>query len=102
MYNVKGLAKLANGDGATYDRHGKSIRYKSGYQVATHGVATFDAKEASEYLRRGFNGLWKENDVYYVDISFRVSTKREAMEIGRKYNQLTILRWKDMAVLPVE
>ena len=38
MINIRTIRKLSNGDGLTL-KNGKIKRYKSGYQVATNGVA---------------------------------------------------------------
>ena len=37
---------------------------------------------------------WLENGIYYVDHSFRVDTKKEAIAIGRKHNQISVFGWK--------
>ena len=39
-------------------------------------------------------GVWFENGVYYIDHSFRVDTKREALELGRKFNQISVFGWR--------
>lgn len=39
-------------------------------------------------------GVWLENGIYYVDHSFRVDTKKEAIAIGRKHNQISVFGWK--------
>ena len=38
-------------------------------------------------------GVWLEKGVYYVDHSFRVKTKKEALEIGRKHKQISVFGW---------
>ena len=95
MINIRSIRKLVNGDGLTL-KNGKVINYKSGWQVADHGVETTDAREAINAVKRmsGNCGVWFENGVYYIDHSFRVDTKREALEIGRKFNQISVFGWK--------
>ena len=39
-------------------------------------------------------GIWYASGIYYVDHSFRISTKREALEVGRQYSQISIYGWK--------
>ena len=99
MINIRTLRKLQNNDGLTL-KNGKSIRYKSGWQVATEGIETTDQKEAMKAIKAygGNCGIWFANDVYYIDRSHRVNTKREAMEIGRKCNQISILNWRTMGL----
>lgn len=95
MINIRSIKKLANGDGLTL-RAGKPIRYKSGWQVADTGIETTSAQEAINHVRKlgGNCGVWFENGIYYIDHSFRVDTKHEALELGRKYNQISVYGWR--------
>ena len=97
MINIRTLRKLENNDGLTL-KGGKPIVYKSGWQVATEGFETTDIREAMLFIKAydGNCGVWLENGIYYIDKSHRVNTKREALEIGRKCNQISILRWNAM------
>ena len=99
MINVRTIRKLAENDGLTL-KGGKPIEYKTGWQVATEGVECTSAEEASKAVRmyKGDCGLWLSGGIYYVDKSHRVNTKREAMEIGRACNQISVLRWRDKAL----
>jgi hypothetical protein len=97
MINIRSIKKLTNNDGLTL-KNGKPITYKSGWQVATEGVETSDAREAINAVKAygGNCGIWFADGVYYIDRSKRVSTKREALEIGRACNQISILGWRRM------
>lgn len=99
MINIRTLRKLQNNDGLTL-KNGKSIIYKSGWQVATEGIETKDQKEAMKAIKAygGNCGIWFSNGIYYIDKSKRVNTKREAMEIGRSCNQISILKWANMSL----
>ena len=94
MINIRSIKKLSNNDGLTLKK-GRIITYKTGWQVATHGVEVKTAREAIEAVKAygGDCGVWLENGIYYVDKSFRVNTKHEALEIGRKHNQISIFGW---------
>ena len=94
MINIRTIKKLANNDGLTL-KNGKVITYRTGWQVATHGVEVKTAREAIEAVKAygGNCGIWLENGIYYVDKSFRVNTKREALEIGKAHNQISIFGW---------
>ena len=94
MINIRSIKKLSNNGGLTL-KNGRIITYKTGWQVATHGVEVKTARETIEAVKAygGNCGVWLENGIYYVDKSFRVSTKREALEIGRKHNQISIFGW---------
>lgn len=99
MINIRTLRKLQNNDGLTL-KNGKVITYKSGWQVATTGVETTDIREAMIMIKayNGNCGVWFADGVYYIDKSHRVSTKREAMEIGRKCHQISVLNWRTMGL----
>lgn len=94
MINIRSIKKLSNNGGLTL-KNGRIITYKTGWQVATHGVEVKTAREAIEAVKAygGNCGVWLENGIYYVDKSFRVDTKHEALEIGRKHNQISIFGW---------
>lgn len=94
MINIRTIKKLANNDGLTL-KNGKVISYRTGWQIATHGVEVKTAREAIEAVKAydGNCGVWLENRIYYVDKSFRVSTKREALTIGKAHNQISIFGW---------
>ena len=94
------LKALKDNDGLTI-KNGKSIQYKTGYQVADYGVERKTIKGAANAIVRmnGNCGVWYSNGIYYIDHSFRVKTKREAMEIGRKHNQISVLKWSDMSLV---
>ena len=99
MINIRSLKKLANNDGLTL-KNGKTITYKSGWQVATEGIETADIREAMKAIKvyEGNCGVWFADGIYYIDKSKRVNTKKEAMEIGRACNQISILKWSNMSL----
>lgn len=100
MINIRSIKKLNNNDGLTL-KDGKPINYKSGWQVATEGVICYSERECIEAVKayKGNCGIWLENGVYYVDKSRRVNTKREALEIGRACNQISVLKWATMTLV---
>ena len=100
MINIRTLKKLANNYGLTL-KNGKLITYKTGYQVATEGLKTADIQEAMKMIRNynGNCGVWYSEGIYYIDKSHRVSTKKEALEIGRKCNQISLLKWATMGLV---
>lgn len=100
MINIRSILKLSNNDGLTLKK-GKKITYKTGYQVATEGIATTNPREAINAVKAygGNCGIWLENGIYYIDLSRRVNTKREALEIGRACNQISVLKWADMSLI---
>lgn len=100
MINIRTLKGLKNNDGLTL-KAGKKVTYKTGYQVATEGIETKDAREAMNYIKasNGNCGVWFADGIYYIDKSHRESTKRKALEIGRACKQISILKWSDMSLI---
>ena len=95
MINVRTIRKLKDNDGLTL-RNGRIITYKSGWQVADYGVEVRTAEEAIKAVKlyKGNCGVWYSEGIYYVDHSFRISTKKEALSIGRIHAQISIWGWK--------
>ena len=100
MINIRTIRKLQNNDGLTL-KNGKPITYKTGWQVATEGIECATAQTAIKAIRdyKGNCGVWYSDGIYYIDKSHRVDTKREALAVGRRCNQISILRWKDMGLV---
>ena len=99
MINIRSILKLTENDGMTL-KNGNKITYKSGWQVATEGVECKTAREAINAVKayNGNCGVWYSEGIYYIDKSKRVNTKREAMEIGRACNQISVLKWANMSL----
>ena len=100
MINIRTIKKLKNNDGLTL-RNGRPITYKTGYQVATEGIAVTDARSAISAVKeyKGNCGVWFENGIYYIDKSHRVDTKRDALALGKQCNQISILKWSNMSLI---
>lgn len=94
------IMSLRESDGLTLKGY-NSITYKTGWQVADCGVECRTAAEVAQAVRKynGTCGVWYEKGVWYIDHSFRVKTKHEALEIGRKYHQISILKWSNMSLV---
>lgn len=100
MITLNTLKTIKNNGGLTL-KNGNPITYKTGYQVATEGVAVDNINEVMAHIEnfKGNCGLWLENGIWYIDKSHRVSTKKEALEVGRKHNQISILKWANMSLI---
>lgn len=100
MINIRTIKKLKDNDGLTL-KNGKLVTYKTGYQVATEGYETTDQKEAMRIIKEynGNCGVWFSEGIYYIDKSKRINTKKDALEIGRKHNQISILGWRKMNLI---
>ena len=99
MINIRSILKLKENEGLTLKK-GKATIYKTGWQVATEGVETTNPREAINTVKayKGDCGVWFSNGIYYIDKSHRVNTKKEALAIGRKCNQISILNWHTMGL----
>jgi hypothetical protein len=100
MINIRSILKLNDNDGLTLKK-GQKISYKSGYQVATEGIECRTAREAINAVKSygGNCGVWYSEGIYYIDKSHRVSTKKEALAVGREHHQISILKWSDMSLI---
>lgn len=99
MINIRSIQKLTENKGLTL-KNGKPITYKTGWQVATEGIEAKTPREAINAVKAygGNCGVWYSEGVYYVDKSHRVNTKREALEVGRAHNQISVLGWRTMGL----
>lgn len=99
MINIRSILNLKDNDGMTL-KQGKRITYKTGWQVATEGVETKDPRAALNAVKvfNGNCGIWFADGIYYVDKSHRVNTKREALEVGKAHNQISVLNWRTMGL----
>lgn len=100
MINIRTLKKIANNDGLTLKK-GQKVFYKTGYQVATEGKETSDIREAMKFIKEyaGDCGIWFSEGIWYIDKSKRITTKRDALAIGREHKQISILKWADMSLI---
>ena len=99
MINVRTIKKLKENDGLTL-RNGKPITYRTGWQVATEGIETTNPDVAIKAVKAysGNCGLFYSGGVYYIDKSKRISTKKEALRIGKECKQISILSWRNMSL----
>lgn len=100
LNTVEKIINLKENEGLTIKNY-HAITYKSGWQVADHGIECHSAQEAVEAVAKfkGTCGVWLEKGIYYIDHSFRVNTKKEALTIGRAHNQISILKWSNMSLV---
>lgn len=96
--NVRTIRNIEEGQGLTL-RNGKIVEYKSGWQVGITGVTCKTPEEVSALLhsglgRKGNIGIWLHDGIYYIDVSKRVLTKKNALAVGKVMNQQSIYGWK--------
>ena len=96
--NVRTIRNIKEGQGLTL-RNGKIIEYKTGWQVGITGITCKTPEEVSGLLHSGLGrygnvGIWLNEGVYYIDVSKRIATKKEALAVGKVMNQQTIYGWR--------
>ena len=96
--NIRTIRNIAENDGLTL-RNGKIVRYKTGWQVGITGIECRTPEEVTAILhspmgRKGNIGIWLSEGIYYVDISKRITTKKNALTVAGATNQLSIYGWR--------
>ena len=96
--NVRTIRNIAEDGGLTL-RNGKIVEYKTGLQVGITGITCKTPEEVSALLHSGLGrhgniGIWLHEGIYYIDISKRISTKKEALAVGKVMNQDSIYGWR--------
>ena len=96
--NVRTIRNIENNGGLTL-RNGKIVEYKTGWQVGLYGGKAYTAEEVSAFIhcplgRTGNIGIWYSEGVYYIDISKRITTKQDALRVGKVMNQQSIYGWR--------
>ena len=100
MFLLKDVVK--NG-GMTINKEAEAIKCTTGYQVSIQDLqiikvrdlrkkallAILDSLPAGSCL-----GIWIEKGLAYIDNSKLITTKREAVKIGKANNQISIWSWK--------
>ena len=95
--NVRTIRNIVEDGGLTL-RNGKIVEYKTGWQVGITGVTCNTPEEVSALLhsglgRKGNVGIWLHDGIYYIDVSKRITTKKDALTIGKLMNQQSIYGW---------
>ena len=95
--NVRTIRKIEDNGGLTL-RNGKIVEYKTGWQVGIYGYEVKTPEEVSAMLhtpmgRKGNIGIWYSGGIYYIDVSVRITTKKDAIALGQLRNQQSIYGW---------
>lgn len=97
--NVRTLRALKDGEGLTL-KDGKIVFYATGRQLSIEDKYIDDTPEmAMKHVRELSKvyknvGAWKYNGRFYIDVSFRVDTKKEAVRMGKDSGQISIYGWR--------
>ena len=96
--NVRTIRNIQEDQGLTR-RNGKIVEYKTGWQVGVTGVTCKTPEEVSTLLHSGLGkkgnvGIWLHDGIYYIDVSKRITTKKNALSVGRVMNQQSIYGWR--------
>ena len=97
------LKDIKANNGATLNKQGESLSYSKGYQVSEKDLLIIPAyKLRKSQLIDMLNalevgkclGVWIDSGKAYIDCSEYISTKREALKLGRQRKQISIWGWK--------
>ena len=100
MFTLKQI-KLNNG--ATLNKAGESLSYARGYQVSEKDLLIIPAyKLTKKQLIAMLNeladgkclGVWIDGGKAYIDCSEYVSTKKQALRLGKQRKQISVWNWK--------
>jgi hypothetical protein len=88
------VKNLKEDDGVTFKK-GIPVRYKTGYQVGLQGLERKTCKAVVNAIKKFPSvGIWLHNKIYYIDVTKRIPTKKEAITIGKECKQQSIYDWK--------
>lgn len=96
--NVRTIRNIPEDGGLTL-RNGKIVEYKTGWQVGITGITCKTPEEVSALLHNGLGrhgniGIWLHDGNYYIDVSKRIPTKKEALAVGKVMSQDSIYGWR--------
>ena len=100
MFTLKNI--LAN-KGATIDKNGNPVNYPRGYQVSVCDMLIIKARDLRKKTLKALLatigadaclGIWIDKGFVYIDQSIMVRTKKQAIKLGKQYNQISIWNWK--------
>ena len=92
--------------GLTIASDGKEFRAKKGYMASvinkektaesiTEFIKLFRQYQEDAEKMHGYIGLWKDNGKWYIDISYYILDKTDALEFGYKNKQVAIYGFKE-------
>lgn len=94
-------------NGGSLDKQYKQITEKSGFMVSKYGYEkTFQTEDIEEIkqailqynkilCKNEYIGIWKNNNIVYIDISKHYNDKKQALQVGKNNKQLAIYDLKN-------
>lgn len=105
---INELNVLLNQGGATF-RNGLPVTYESGYQVAIlyNTVEYGNTPEEHQALYEALynlpdGGIWLNPDTNMIEVDLltvHISSKQDALNLARHFNQKTIYDWKNLDII---
>lgn len=98
------IMKIIKDGGATLNKDGVGVSYSDGFQCSKKDLFTLDAENVETICEKinntlaiiandEFLGLWIDGGKIYIDLSIRIEDRQEAIETGKKYNQIALWDW---------
>ena len=100
MFKLKDVKLNA---GATLNKQGENLSYANGYQVSVRDLEIIPAyRLTKKHLIDMLNeladgkclGVWIDGGKAYIDCSEYVSTKKQALKLGKARKQISVWNWK--------
>ena len=97
------LNQIKKALGCTLNKQGESVFYAKGYQVSEKDLLIIPAyklrkKQLIELLNSlsegQYLGVWIDGGKAYIDCSEYVSTKKQALKLGKQRKQISVWNWK--------
>lgn len=104
------LLKILKDGCATFDASGAAVSFWRGYQVSRKDCFVLNVRNVNKILRAvrsvlaslmaaEYCGIWVDGGRVYVDISERITRKRDALKIGRERAQISVFDWRTGAAI---
>ena len=104
------LLKILKDGGATLDASGAAVSFRRGYQVSRKDCFVLNVRNTNKILRAvrsvlasltagEYCGIWVDGGRVYVDVSERITNKRDALKIGRERAQISVFDWRTGAAI---
>lgn len=101
---IQTLKNIIKNNGATLNKNGETVNFASGYQVSKKDCYTLSINNTTEILNAinkllntikadEFAGIWIEEGKAYIDISIKIDSLSEALQLGRELKQISIFEW---------
>lgn len=98
------LKNIISKGGATLNSQGRAVNFGKGFQVSKKDCYTLNINNTAKILNAinellntikadEFAGIWIEEGKAYIDISIKIDSLSQALQLGRELKQISIFDW---------